>query len=43
VITSVGEDVEKREPSRSGENADWYSQCGKHHGGHSKVKNRTKI
>ena len=40
--TSVGEDVEKREPSYNvGENTDWCSHCGKQYGVTSKSKNGT--
>ena len=36
--SSVGEDVEKREPSCTlGENVDWYSYYGKQHEGSSKI------
>ena len=42
--TSVGEDVEKKEPSCAvGGNANWCSHPGKQYGGSSKVKNRTTI
>ena len=41
-LTSVGEDVKKRDPSYMvGGNIKWCSHYGKHHGGSSKVKNRT--
>ena len=36
-ISNVGEDVEKRKPSYTvGGNINWYSYCGKQHGGFSK-------
>ena len=36
-MSNVGEDVEKRKPSYTvGGNINWYSYCGKQHGGFSK-------
>ena len=42
-ITSVGEDVEKREPLYIswGGNVNWCSHFGKYYGGFQKTKNRT--
>ena len=43
-IKSAGKDVEKNEPSCTvGENANWYTQCGKQYGDSSKIKNRNTI
>ena len=40
-ITSVGEDVEKRESlCPVGGNVNWYSHYGNQYGGYSKIKNR---
>ena len=43
-ITNVGENVEKREPSRTaGGNVNWCSHYGKQYGGFPKPKNRITI